>query len=261
MRTLNEAVLKKLGFRFGKSSTHLRRTIMLEDLELLLEAIPKATDVKEYITAIEDQNCLRKRTEITRKYSGQYLTQMYTLNPKVAIFRSLLYFWNRELEARALLALLCSVARDDLLRKSIKVILDKPESAALSRGEMEEFIDSLEPGRYSKVTLASIAKNLNSSWTKSGHLTGRAKKIRSRAQATPAAVAYALYLSYLNGARGTELFETDYLKVMDCSRDRAIELAEIASMRGWMVFKRIGNVVEALFPILITEEEANWLRE
>lgn len=234
---------------------------MLEDLELLLSAVPNASAIIEYKSAIEDTNCLGKRTQVTRKYSAEYLIQLYILNPEVAVFRTLLYFWQRDTEARPLLALLCSASRDYLLRNSIKVVFDIPESAVLSRETMEEYIDAMEKGRFSKATLRSIAQNIDSSWTKSGHLQGRTKKIRSRANATPAAVAYALYLSYLQGARGTELFETDYLKMMDCSRERAMELAEVASMRGWMVFKRIGNVVEALFPNLINEEEVNWLRE
>lgn len=258
---MNETILKKFGFRFGRSSTHTRRTMMLEDLELLLNAVPNASNIEEYKSAIEDTNCLGKRTQVTRKYSSEYLIQLYTLNPKTAIFRTLLYFWRRDIEARPLLALLCSVSRDSLLKYSLKVILDTPESVILLRETTEEYIEAMEAGRFSKLTLRSIAQNINSSWTKSGHLKGRIKKIRSRANPTAASVAYALYLSYLEGARGTEIFATDYLKAMDCSIEKAMELAEIASMRGWIVFKRIGNVVEVLFPNLINEEEANWLRE
>jgi len=234
---------------------------MIEDLQLLLDAVPNASHLEEYISAIEEANCLGKRTQKTRNYSADYLIELYTLNPQVPIYRTLLYFWKRDSEARPLLALLCSASRDSLLRSSLKVILNTPETANLTRQTMEEFIDALEHGRFSKATLKSVAQNINSSWTKSGHLTGKVKKIRSRANATPATVAYALYLSYLEGARGIELFETDYLKMMDCSREKAMELAEIASMRGWMVFKRIGNVVEALFPNLISEEEATWFNE
>ena len=258
---MSEMILKKLGFSFGRNSVHTARTIMFEELELLLETVPNPIDENQLIHAIIDENCLGKRSAKSKTLTVRHLVELYALNPTIPLFRTLLYFWNREPDARSLLALLCSSSRDSLLRSSLKVILDTPESAVLSRETMEEFIDALEPGRFSKATLKSVAQNINSSWTKSGHLTGRAKKIRTEAKATPAAIAYALYLGYLCGVRGPELFETDFIRMMDCNREKAIEFAINASQRGWIVFKRIGNVMEILFPNLITTEEVEWLRE
>jgi len=31
--------------------------------------------------------------------------------------------------------------------------------------------------------------------------------------------------------------------------------------KGWIVFKRIGNVMEVLFPSLLTSEEMKWIHE
>lgn len=258
---MNEETLIKFGFRFGKNSTHIRRTIMFEDLQTLLETVPNADSFEEYKYAIEVENCLGKRTQKTREYSAEYLTELFTLNPKIALFRVLLNFWTRDIEARPLLALLCSVSRDPLIRSSFTIIQSTQEGTILPRSMMEELIEAMEPGRFSKVTLASIAKNINSSWTQSGHLSGRAKKTRTRAHPTPATVAYSLFLGYLNGIRGPKLFESDFVKMMDCSREKAIELAEIAAQRNWLVFKRIGNVMELSFSNLLTPEEAEWLRE
>jgi hypothetical protein len=109
--------------------------------------------------------------------------------------------------------------------------------------------------------LKSTAQNINSTWTKSGHLRGRAKKIRSRAKATPGAAAYALLQGYLSGLRGESLFSSEYAKLLDCPVDRTMELAETASRRGWIVFKRVGSVIEVLFPNLITAQETEWIRE
>jgi hypothetical protein len=75
-----------------------------------------------------------------------------------------------------------------------------------------------------------------------------------------APVSYALFLGYLNGVRGEALFHTEYAKLLDCSMERAIELAEDASRQGWIVFKRVGTVIEVLFPNLLTEEEMEWIR-
>ena len=68
-------------------------------------------------------------------------------------------------------------------------------------------------------------------------------------------------MGYICGARGETLIETEYAKLLDCSPDRAIELAESASRRGWIVVKRIGSVIEVLFPILLNAQEQEWVRE
>ena len=39
------------------------------------------------------------------------------------------------------------------------------------------------------------------------------------------------------------------------------DLADTASRRGWIVMKRLGNVVEVLFPNLITLDERKLLDE
>jgi hypothetical protein len=86
-------------------------------------------------------------------------------------------------------------------------------------------------------------------------LKGKVSKVRQRVNPTPAATAYALYLGYLCGARGESLFHTEFSKVLDAPAADLMEKAEAASRRGWIVVKRLGNIVEVLFPNQITEEE------
>ena len=172
-----------------------------------------------------------------------------------------LQIWNRDIDGQPLLALLCTFARDSIFRSTAPFILKFPEGATITRESLEEFIDAQEPGRFSKATLKSTAQNINSTWTKSGHLYGRARKVRSRANPTAGSVSYALLLGYLAGSRGQALFQTEYTKLLDCTFDKAIELAESASRKGWIVFKRVGDVIEVLFPNLINQEEMEWLRE
>ena len=148
-----------------------------------------------------------------------------------------------------------------LLRMSAPFILLYTEGEVVTRVSLEEFVEDFYPGRFSKATLKSIAQNLNSSWTKSGHLVGRATKTLSRVIATPGVVSYALLLGYLEGVRGESLFMTDYAQLLDTSVARLIELAERASSRGWIIFNRIGNVMEVQFPNLFTVQERVWINE
>lgn len=254
--------LALFGFSFEKGGAHTARTMMLDELTTLLAFLncPKA-EKSDYLNAIDAENCLGKRSSKTRILTYRHLVDLYSLDPTIVLFRALIYFWNRDIESQPLLALLCTYARDPILRSTAPFILKFPEGTRIKRESLEQFIDDQEPGRFSSATLKSTAQNVNSTWTKSGHLDGRAIKTRVRANPTAGSVSYALFLGYLSGVRGQMLFRTEYTKLLDCTFDKAIELAEEASRRGWIVFKHIGDVIEVLFPNLINQEEMEWLRE
>ena len=248
--------ISRFGFRSGKGSAHTSRTIMLEDLRLLLSYVssPNASKI-DYIKAIEEDNCLAKRSGKNRKLTRRHLAYLYSLDPSVTVFRSLLYFWKRDVDGQPLLAVLCAYGRDTILRTSAPFILNFAEGTIVSREALQEYFDHKDDNRLSMATLRSTAQNLNSTWTKSGHLIGKMKKIRSRAKATPGSVSYALFLGYLAGIRGEAMFMTEYARLLDCSVEHAIELAEDASRRRWISFKRIGQVMEIQFPNLLTAQE------
>jgi hypothetical protein len=186
---------------------------------------------------------------------------LYSLDSSLAVFRSLHYFWNRDFEAQPILALLCAYGRDALLRLSAPFILKFQTGMIFSRESLEKYIDKHYLGRLSEATLKSTAQNLNATWTKSGHLSGKVKKVRSRAKATPGSVAYALFLGYLMGIRGESLFNSEYASLLDCSQDQAFEMAEDASRRGWIIFKRVGTIVEVQFPKMLTAKERAWIND
>ena len=256
MDTKAIARLSQFGYRFDHGSTHTARTMMLQELTTLLSFVtcPNATQT-DYLRAIEDENCLGKRSGRTRRLTYRHLVALYILNPSSIVFRALLFFWQRDAAGQPLLALLCAYTRDSILRASTGYIIALPQDAVVSPFSTEQFIEARYPGRFSKATLGTTARNLNSTWTKTGHLAGHDPKIRSQAMPTPGAVAYALMLAYLTGVRGEALFNSEYVKVLDCTFQQAIELAEDASRRGWLVLKRLGNVIEVIFPNLLTKRE------
>jgi len=254
--------LEKYGFSQERGSVHMARTIMLLELEQLLAAVPASAESRtDYINAIEEDNCLGKRSHKTRVLTRRHLTALYTLNPDIALFRALRYFWQRDLEGRPLIAALSAYARDSLFRATAPFVLELSEGQVFSREALQGYIDEKYPGRFSKATLLSTAQNLASSWAQAGHLCGKLKKSRAQAKATAGSTAYALFLGYLLGERGQSLFSTDYAKLLDCSFEKAVECAETASRKGWIVFKRVSNVIEVLFPSLLTRQEMEWIRE
>ena len=254
--------LARFGFKPDGSGTHTSRTMMYEDLNLLLSYVSNPNAEKEdYIKAITDNNCLGKRSSTNKSISAKRLIELYSLDPSLTVFRLLRYFWDRDEAGRPLLSLMCAFSRDPLLRKSILYIYSHKEGEPVDRITLEDYLGKGMPGHYSNSTLTSIAQNINSTWTKSGHLNGRAKKYRSKAIATPGSATYALCLGFISGARGESLLTTDYARLLDCSANDIIELSEEASRRGWVVFKRVGNIIEAQFPALLTKEELEWVHE
>jgi len=254
--------LERFGFSFERGGVHTARTMMLAELRTLLCYVDTTDAAKSvYLDAIQTANCLGKRSGKTRMLTFRHLADLYALDPSLLAFRALRFFWQREVDGQPLLAALCAYTRDPMLRATAPFILGLQEGATITRESMEDLIDAQEPGRFSKATLKSTAQNINSSWTQSGHLAGRVRKVRARAVATPGAVSVALLLGYVAGLRGESLFNSNYTQMLDCSFERTLELAEDASRRSWISLKRVGQVVEVLFPNLITAQEMEWLRE
>lgn len=262
MPETNNNKLIRFGFRFDMKSTHTKRTMMLKELRTLFDAVRETdTSKEEYCRIVVFENCLGKQTQNNRKYSASYLQDLYGLNPSLVLFRALRYFWTRDPDGIPLLAILCAYTRDGLLRASFPYIIGLTEGSQPNKSDLESIIDAYFPNRFSDTMIKSLVRNLLSTWTQSGHLAGRVRKVRSRAVPTPGSVSYALLLGYLMGVRGKALFETEYAKLLDCSFERAAELAENASRRGWIVLKRVEDVIEVLFPNLINAQEMEWIRE
>lgn len=235
---------------------------MLAELQMLLSVVDyQKVQQSDFIRAIETDNCLRKRSGKTRSLTCRHLVDLYSLDPTLAIFRTLLFFWNRDTASQPFYALLCAYSRDPLLRLSAPLIHERAEGQRVHRAEVENLIEDTFPGRFSANTLKSTAQNINATWTSSGHLLGRATKVRKRPLAGIGAVSYALLLGYLNGLRSEALFKSEYMLLLDCTTETAIDLASQASRRGWLVFKRLAKVMEVSFPDLLTEQEVSWTRE
>ncbi len=237
----------KAGFRFGAKGTHTSRTMMLEDLTTVLTLTPVEGSRVDYANAIIEDNCLGKQTVSTRKLSNQRMAELYAFELAVPLFRALRHLWEMEQAGRPLLAFLCAVARDPLLAATIPSVLPLPVGAEFRRDEMRFALRQAVGERLSDAILDKVVRNAASSWTQSGHLDGRTFKRRQRVQATPGAVAYALYLAHVSGFRGMDLFSSEWLGLLDCSPSQAQDLALEAKRMQMLDLRISGNVVDISF--------------
>lgn len=263
MTNLNGATsaLQRFGFSFDKGGPHLARTMMLDDLAVLLGdgRIDGSCDV--LLNAIKEDNVLGKRSAQSRKLAARHLRKLYGLDQHLPLYRAFSYLWQREEAGGPLLALLVAYARDAVLRSSAAFILPMKSGEQYERAALEAYVDERQPGRFSSAMLKSAAQNIAGTWTQSGHLSGRIKKTRHRVDATPASIVLAVLLSFVEGGRGQLLFESKFVKLLDCSPSEAIALAERAARKGWINFKRVGSVMEVDFPRLLSKGEREWFVE
>lgn len=248
-------VRARLGFRDGDRGTHSSRTLMFKELDLLLDATDVGALVADYRRAVVDDNVLGKRTRTTREHTVRKLKALYGLDPEIPIFRAVRRFWSLDVEGRPLLAMLCAFARDPLLRMTASAVLDAEVGSIVPPDCVEKLLRRCSRGRFSETSERSIARNVLSSWTQSGHLEGLTEKSRTRAKPTPGSTAFALFLGYLEGRRAQRLFDSVWARILDAPASRLIDLATAASRRGWIDHRSAGGVIDVRFPELLTIEE------
>ncbi len=239
------------GFRIKPGGAHSSKTMMLPEARRLFAASAPEADYAEIRRLVLEENVLLKDTVSNREEVLQRLGELYGLRREIRLYRALRALWSTRERDQPLLALLCALARDTILRATAPVIMEQPEGVVVAPALLAAAIDAAFPERYSSKTRLSMSQNAAATWAQSGHLVGKVPKVRARVTAGPAAAAYALLLGYLCGARGALLFETCWMRALDAAPSGLDSLAFAASQRGWIDYRRIGNVVEISFSQLM----------
>ena len=234
---------------------------MLGELSLVLDGVSPDAPASGYREAIVEENVLGKATRSTRLKTTKYLTALYALDPSIALFRLLRTFWKAEQAGKPMLAFLAASGRDTLLRDSSDGILAIPKGQTVTAVEISQGLSEQYPSRFGPTTLQSASRNLASSWTQAGYLTGKVAKRRSQPVVTPQVTSYALVLGYLSGLRGKMLIDSVWTRLLDRPPAEVMDLAAEASRQGWLRLKAAGSVVEVTFPGLLTPAEERLAHE
>ncbi len=241
--------LRPLGFRSGAGGAHQSKTMMLSELTTLLSAQPRDGETLKRLTISE--NILGKSSSAARQSVLGQLKKLYGLGGKSTVTAGLIALWAIDPQGRPLLALLCALARDPLLRDSANVILDAPSGDRVGAAEISSRIAALHPERFSPAMLKSLAQNCASSWTQSGHLVGKVKKLRTRAGPTPVVAAYAAFLASLSGFGGPALIASPWLDILDSTINERLSLLRRAEAQGLLNVRAAGEVVEVVLDPLL----------
>ncbi len=234
----------RAGLRFGARGTHTSRTMMLAELTELLAGVEEEADRAAYAAAIVDDNLLGKQTAATRRLTNQRLGELYGLDPCIPLFRILRRLWTVDAAGRPLLALLCALARDPLLRATAPPVLALPPGAELVRTNLLDALREAVGTRLNDAVLDKVARNAASTWCQAGHLHGRVRKIRRPVVSTPGSAALALWLGSLEGLAGEQLLNCGWARLLDHHGHALLPAALQAKQLGLIHARAGGGVVE-----------------
>lgn len=237
------------------------RTMMLAELTVLLSELPSDATVADYDRAIKVDNVLRKTSAMNRAKTSKLLRNLFGLDATKPIFRALRRLWLADPSSGPMLALLQTYAREPYLRATWPVLCGLPVGGRVATQELHPLIQAAAAGRLSPISLRTAAHHVSSTWKDGGLLSGVGLRVRTRPTASPAAVAFALFLGYLQGRRGLLLLQTVWTELVQADADELLRLATAASQQGLMQLLRAGDVMEVRFPGWLTEQEEALLAE
>ena len=243
------------GFYSAITGTHMSRSMMLEELTALLRGTREDASLEAMKKAIVEENLLGKPTASSRENTFNHLRRAYTLDMTKVLWRVLRRFYATEPQALPLMALVLVYSRDLQLRKSFDLVGGMKVGEKLPRVQMEEAMEAAFPERYSKGMKGSLARNVNTTWTATGHLLGRQYKVRSYPKAHWLATTYAMFVGYLAGVRGQVLLDSVYARLVGVDPMTAADHLSIASAHGLLRFRNAGGVVETDFSSLLQPSE------
>lgn len=217
---------------------------MLAELGELFAALPEDARPGDYTAAVLDENTLGKATVASRRHSRQRLRELYGLDRFIPLFRVVRRLWTLDESGRPLLALLAGLARDPVLRATAPAVLPLAVGAELVRSTFLEVIRAGTGDRFREAILDKIARNAGSSWSQSGHLRGRVRKLRHRVAPTPGSLALAIWLGEQEGLGGVALLDSRWTGVLDSTPDALTETAHRANRLGLLDLRIGGGVFE-----------------
>jgi hypothetical protein len=250
-----------LGFSKTSLGGHMGRSMMFLEMRALVRSMPLTVTKDDFTKAIVDENILEKPTLSSRKESLIRLTQLYGMDPSKALFRVLWDLGHSDLDSLPQLCLVCAYARDPQLRHSFELIRTLRLGEVLARADMEQHLENGFPGRFSRATKASMARNVNTTWTFGGHLAGKVKKTSCHPEPRPVSAAYAMFVGYLTGLRGERLLDSAFGSLVASKRSQLIAALSLASAKGMLSLKQAAGIVEFDFSNLLTSAEQELLHE
>ncbi len=238
-----EEPINDAGLRSSGGGGHQSKTMMLSELSIIL-GVAEARGLPETLAAVQSENLLGKPSTAAATSALKNLTSLYGLKAPPAVTRAMVRLWVDGSESRPMLAVLCALARDPLLRDTAQAVLTAPVGTSVGAKDLAEALVQKHPDRFSPGMLRSLAQNCASTWTQSGHLSGKVNKVRTRVEATPEATAFAAFIAQAAGFGGSAVLSSPWMAVLDAPPEEQLGLLRRAQGRGLVRVRHAGAVFE-----------------
>ena len=235
-------------FTLATLRTTASHTIGIPHLVELLREVPSDASADQYRQAVVEDNILGRPTLAGRQRSFRHLRELYFLDPGRVEFAALRSLWDIDPAAQPLLAGLLAFTRDEVLRASFAAVADLPVGSGVTSADLTAAVAAQFGNEMSESTLGKTGRNTGACWTQTGHLAGRAKKVRTEVEARPVAIAYAAYLGHLAGGRGLGVLDNPWSQILGLAPGRTLEALRDAHTQGLLDLLVAGNVVDVSFP-------------
>lgn len=237
-------------FTLATLRTTASHTIGIPHLVELLREVQSDASADQYRQAVVEDNILGRPTLAGRQRSFRHLRELYFLDPGRVEFAALRSLWDIDPAAQPLLAGLLAFTRDEVLRASFAAVADLPVGSGVTSADLTAAVAAQFGNEMSESTLGKTGRNTGACWTQTGHLAGRAKKVRTEVEARPVAIAYAAYLGHLAGGRGLGVLDNPWSQILGLAPGRTLEALRDAHTEGLLDLLVAGNVVDVSFPTL-----------
>ncbi|MCX8564025.1 hypothetical protein OS122_24320 [Mycolicibacterium mucogenicum] len=234
-------------FELGALRTTSSHTIGIPHLVELLRIVPADAAHERYREAVVHDNVLGRPTQTGRQRSFRHLRELYFLDPARREFAAMRRLWDVEPDARGLLAGTLAFTRDGILRASFQAVEHAAVGSIVTSADLTTAVTAVYGTQLSEETLGKTGRNTGACWTQTGHLVGRAKKVRQVVQPFPAAVAFAAYVGHLSGRRGASVLETPWAALLDLPAGAELDALRSAHTQGLIDLLVAGNVVDVSF--------------
>lgn len=235
-------------FTLATLRTTASHTIGIPHLVELLREVPSDASADQYRQAVVEDNILGRPTLAGRQRSFRHLRELYFLDPGRVEFAALRSLWDIDPAAQPLLAGLLAFTRDEVLRASFAAVADLPVGSGVTSADLTAAVAAQFGNEMSESTLGKTGRNTGACWTQTGHLAGRAKKVRTEVEARPVAIAYAAYLGHFAGGRGLGVLDNPWSQILGLAPGRTLEALRDAHTQGLLDLLVAGNVVDVSFP-------------
>lgn len=239
----DQAAISRFGFDDLPRGVHTGRTMMLAELETVMESLAAPRSRANVRRAIVEENLCGKPTYSSRVETASRILRLYSFDQNAKLYAAFESLWELSRQSRPVLALLLACCRDPVLRSTAETLSKTPLGEMVAKESLYDELAQRFP-KFAETTLQSVSRNVMASWKQSGHLKGKRVAVRAKAPSDYVAATYAVVIALVRGMRGHEVLDSVWVRLLDQTQAELEAVLQEAARHGLLTYRRVGQVIE-----------------